>query len=114
MCPLQQAFLICIIFEPMKCYLLLIGLLVVSGLLPAQTTYGTGEVFDPEFYNTLPLKAKVSTRSLLPVRASVEAYCPTPGNQGDYMTCSAWSSALSLPHHHRSEAARTDRPGRDR
>ncbi len=73
--------------------LLILGLAILAGRLTAQPTYGTGEVFDPEVYNALPLKAKVSTRSLLPVRASVEQYCPTAGNQGDYMTCSAWSSA---------------------
>ncbi len=59
----------------------------------AQTNYPTGEVFDAELYNSLPLKAKTSTRSLLPPRASLEQYCPTPGDQGEYMTCSAWSSA---------------------
>jgi len=53
----------------------------------------TGEVFDAELYNSLPLKAKVSSRSILPPRLSLEKYCPTPGDQGNYMTCAAWSSA---------------------
>ena len=61
--------------------------------LAGQSRYPTGEVFDAELYNGLPLKAKVSTRSVLPPRVSLEAYCPTPGNQGDYGTCAAWSSA---------------------
>ncbi|MTB52823.1 C1 family peptidase [Lewinella sp. W8] len=55
--------------------------------------YPTGEVFDAEVYNALPLKAKVSTRSILPPRVSLEQYTPTPGDQGAFMTCSAWSSA---------------------
>lgn len=61
--------------------------------LSAQSRYPTGEVFDTDLYNSLPLKAKVSTRSILPPRVSLEAYCPTPGDQGAYGTCAAWSSA---------------------
>ena len=61
--------------------------------LGAQSVNPTGEIFDAELYNSLPLKAAVSSRSLLPPRVSLEQYCPTPGNQGNYMTCSAWSSA---------------------
>jgi hypothetical protein len=72
---------------------LLFSLFLFSSTVSAQGTYPTGEIFDPETYNQLPLKAKVSTRTLLPPRASVEQYAPTPGNQGDFMTCSAWSSA---------------------
>ncbi len=75
-------------------YLLTCGLLVLSLIsLTAQTTRGTGEVFDAELYNSLPLKARMSSRSILPPRASLEKYCPTPGDQGEYMTCAAWSSA---------------------
>ena len=77
-------------------YLLAVLMVFVACLLFAQTPYGTGEVFDPEIYNSLPLKAKVSSRSLLPSRVSLEAYCPTPGNQGSYGTCAAWSSAYHL------------------
>jgi hypothetical protein len=53
----------------------------------------TGEVFDADLYNSLPLKAKVSSRNILPPRISLEKHCPTPGDQGEYMTCAAWSSA---------------------
>ena len=74
--------------------ILLSLLFVVAGLtLAGQNRYPTGEVFDADLYNALPLKAKVSTRSLLPPRVSLEAYCPTPGDQGDFGTCAAWSSA---------------------
>ena len=73
-----------------------ISLLLVAALfgvtLSAQPR-PTGEVFDAELYNSLPLKAKVSTRSVLPPRVSLERYCPTPGDQGNFMTCAAWSSA---------------------
>lgn len=75
----------------------LIWLLCFTPLfLVAQTQRATGEVFDPEFYNTLPLKAKVSSRSVFPPSVSLEKYCPTPGDQGDFGTCAAWSSAYHL------------------
>lgn len=74
------------------------GILALSWvlLLPAtaqEPRMMTGEVFDAELYNSFPLKPKVSTRAVLPPRVNLEQYCPTPGNQGSYMTCSAWSSA---------------------
>ena len=68
-------------------------LLGTLSALTGQSRYPTGEVFDPALYNTLPLKAKVSTRSVLPPRVSLETYCPTPGDQGEFGTCAAWSSA---------------------
>lgn len=71
------------------CVLLLFALCSIS----SQNQLATGEIFDTELYNSLPLKAPVSTRSLLPTRVNLEPYCPTPGNQGSYMTCAAWSSA---------------------
>ena len=74
-----------------KAILLLAAWIFVS-TLSAQNR-PTGEVFDAELYNSLPLKAKVSSRNILPPRASLEKYCPTPGDQTSYMTCSAWSSA---------------------
>lgn len=73
-------------------YLTLILAILLSFTLSAQQR-ATGEVFDAELYNSLPLKAKVSSRSILPPRVSLEQYCPTPGDQGAYMTCAAWSSA---------------------
>lgn len=75
---------------------LLFSLLVLclATTLPLQSqNRATGEIFDPELYNSLPLKAKVSSRNLLPPRVNLEKYCPTPGNQTSYMTCAAWSSA---------------------
>ncbi len=68
------------------------ALLILSGGAAAQR-YAMGEVFDEAAYNALPLKAKVSSRSILPPAASLEAYCPTPGDQGEFGTCAAWSSA---------------------
>lgn len=76
--------------------LLLFTFLFAATTLYAQSRHPTGEVFDADLYNSLPLKAKVSTRSILPPRVSMEAYCPTPGNQGEFGTCAAWSSAYHL------------------
>lgn len=70
-----------------------LGLLLSSSLFAQQPRMMTGEVFDAELYNSLPLKAKISTRAILPPKVNLEKYCPTPGNQGEYMTCAAWSSA---------------------
>jgi hypothetical protein len=74
-----------------KAFFLLAAWIFVS-TLPAQNR-PTGEVFDAELYNSLPLKAKVSSRNILPPMVSLEKYCPTPGDQTSYMTCAAWSSA---------------------
>lgn len=70
-----------------------LGVLLISALVGQEPRMMTGEVFDEELYNSLPLKAKVSTRAVLPPKVSLEKYCPTPGDQGEYMTCAAWSSA---------------------
>ncbi len=73
------------------------SLLLVVSLTTSISLYSqnrpTGEIFDPELYNSLPLKAKVSSRNILPPRVNLEKYCPTPGDQTNYMTCAAWSSA---------------------
>ena len=75
----------------MRHLLLLLALLAYTQL-PAQN-YPTGEVFDAAVYNSLPLKAPVSTRSILPPRVDLSPYAPTAGDQGDLGTCASWSSA---------------------
>lgn len=74
-----------------KAIFLLAAWIFVSSL--SAQNRPTGEIFDAELYNSLPLKAKVSSRSIFPPRISLEKYCPTPGDQTSYMTCAAWSSA---------------------
>lgn len=63
----------------------------------AQNPYGTGLVMDDEEYLQTPLKAQQLTRSYtsLPKRASLKQYCPTPGDQGQYGTCTSWAIAYA-------------------
>lgn len=64
----------------------------------AQTPqYKTGCLFDTSKYSQVPLKAALLTREykVLPPRSSLKKYCPTPGNQGDYGTCTAWAVAYA-------------------
>ncbi len=58
----------------------------------------TGMVVDRAQYKATPYKAKLSTRSFksMPAKASLEAFCPTPGDQGEYGTCVAFAAAYSM------------------
>ncbi len=59
--------------------------------------YQKGLVFDDAAYDTIPMQATLLTRDyeVLPQAASLKSYCPTPGNQGKYGTCTAWSTAYA-------------------
>lgn len=59
---------------------------------------GTGLVFDLPSYRGTPYKMKLTSGSYsdLPSNASLEKYCPTPGDQGNYGTCVAFASAYHL------------------
>ena len=79
----------------MKKALLLLLLLPIA--LMAQNPYATGGLVDKEAYARIPVKARQLTRSYtaLPTRASLVSYCPTPGNQGVYSTCTSWAIAYA-------------------
>ncbi|RYZ49907.1 MAG: hypothetical protein EOP49_15200, partial [Sphingobacteriales bacterium] len=59
----------------------------------AQQTKGMGEVFDFDLLAKTPQKIQVSERSFrdMPASHSLEQYAPTPGDQGNYGTCTAWA-----------------------
>ena len=63
-----------------------------------QTKYGynpplfTGELMTAEQYESIPLVPKVRSLTPIPPAASLKKYCPIPGNQGKYGTCTAWAS----------------------
>ena len=80
----------------MKKLLSLLFLLQISVLGFAQQ-YSTGLNFDDNKYSEEPMKATLLTRdyTVLPTRASLKQYCPTPKNQGSYGTCVGWSSAYA-------------------
>jgi len=63
-----------------------------------QAQQGTGLVFDLQSYRGTPYKMKLTagTYADLPASASLESYCPTPGDQGNYGTCVAFASAYHL------------------
>ena len=53
----------------------------------------TGELMTPEQYQNIPLVPKVRSFAPLPTEASLKQYCPVPGNQGQYGTCTGWASS---------------------
>ncbi|GHU26533.1 hypothetical protein FACS1894164_17750 [Spirochaetia bacterium] len=59
--------------------------------------YYTGTILDPELYKSIPQKALQVSRAYttLPAAVSLKAYAPVPGDQGEYSTCAAWSSAYA-------------------
>jgi Papain family cysteine protease/Domain of unknown function (DUF4384) len=59
---------------------------------------GTGFVFDLPSLRGTPYKAKLTMKSYksMPASASLEKYCPTPGDQGQYGTCVAFATGYHL------------------
>lgn len=55
----------------------------------------TGLIFDVPSYRGTPYKMKLTSASYasVPAAASLEQYCPTPGDQGRYGTCVAFAVA---------------------
>ena len=58
----------------------------------------TGATFDLSLLAKTPQKMIMSSRSFasMPANFSLEKYCPTPGNQGNYKTCTAWANAYGV------------------
>ncbi len=64
----------------------------------AQRKFAMGEVIDMQLISKTPQKVRVSERSFrgMPASFSLEKYCPTPGDQGDYGTCTAWANGYGV------------------
>jgi hypothetical protein len=64
----------------------------------AQRKFAMGEVINMELIAKTPQKVRVSERSFrgLPTSFSLEKYCPTPGDQGQYGTCTAWANGYGV------------------
>lgn len=77
---------------------LVLGLAVASSALRAQEEPGTGLIFDLPSYRGTPYKAALTAQSYhgIPSSASLEEYCPTPGDQGKFGTCVAFSIAYHM------------------
>ena len=64
----------------------------------AQQHHSMGATFDLALMAKTPQKMQVSQRSFtsMPASFSLEKYCPTPGDQGQYGTCTAWANAYGV------------------
>ena len=64
----------------------------------AQRKFAMGEVINMELIAKTPQKVRVSERSFrgMPGSYSLEKYCPTPGDQGQYGTCTAWANGYGV------------------
>ena len=74
-------------------------LLFISTITIAQDEpHAMGATFDLDLIASTPQKMMMSQRSFasLPKNFSLEKYCPTPGNQGKYGTCTAWANAYGV------------------
>lgn len=58
----------------------------------------TGMIYDPVTTRAVPYKAPLTAASYqnLPTAASLEKYCPVPGDQGAFGTCVAFATAYHL------------------
>lgn len=75
----------------------LLTAILLYGISMAAQNYYLGLIEDQEAYRSIPQKAPLLTReyTTLPVRHSLQQYCPTPQNQGAYGTCTSWASAYA-------------------
>ena len=55
-------------------------------------TLQTGALMSAEQYQAIPLVPKTRSLKPIPSAASLKQYCPIPGYQGAYGTCTAWAS----------------------
>src|SRR3990170_1329831 len=80
----------------MKYLLVLVPVFFATTLFAQKRA--TGMIFDPPSLRAIPYKAKLTTESYgsMPSFASLEKYCPTPGDQGAYGTCVAFATAYHL------------------
>ncbi len=66
--------------------------------LAAQPRHATGATFNPATIARTPQKVQLSFRSFrgLPSAYSLEAWCPTPADQGNHGTCVAFANAYGV------------------
>jgi hypothetical protein len=58
--------------------------------------YGTGCLVDSVRYTQVPMSVPLMRGDYkVPVSASLKEYCPMPGDQGNFGTCTAWSAAYA-------------------
>ncbi|OJU28602.1 MAG: hypothetical protein BGN92_09715 [Sphingobacteriales bacterium 41-5] len=66
--------------------------------ISANAQRAMGEIIDLKQLDATPRQVQLSERSFgsLPASASVEQWCPTPGDQKQYGTCAAWTTAYGM------------------
>jgi len=76
----------------------LVLLLLFSVSLQAQEQRGMGANFDMATIAKTPRKVQLSFQSFrgMPEKASLEKYCPTPGDQGNHGTCVAFANGYGI------------------
>jgi Papain family cysteine protease/Domain of unknown function (DUF4384) len=80
----------------MKIAFHILSFCLFCGTLSAQNQFGTGCLYDSMRYEKVPLTAPLMRgEEGLPKSASLRNYCPVPGNQGIFGTCTAWASAYA-------------------
>jgi hypothetical protein len=81
-----------------KLKLFVILCITVTTNLISQTSHQTGAIFNKVTVLQTPKKAQLSFMSYrgMATSASLEMYCPTPGNQGDHGTCVAFANAYGI------------------
>ena len=67
-------------------------------VLSAQDRHGMGANFNMETISKTPRKVQLSFQSFrgMPEQASLEQYCPTPGDQGNHGTCVAFANGYGI------------------
>ncbi len=80
----------------MKCIknIITVILFIVTAVTGSAQEYSLGLVFDEAKAEKIPKKADLITRDydLLPSSASLLKYCPYPGDQELYGTCTSWAT----------------------
>ena len=82
-----------------KYRLYIISLFVLACLTAnaQRPTPALGCVYKPEIDGKVPLRPQLMTRAytVLPSKYSLKQYCPSPGDQDIYGTCTAWSTTYA-------------------
>lgn len=69
-------------------------ILLLFSLVATSQTFGLGDNFSPEIFDQMPVQQKLIRGDYdLPARHSLKKYCPYIGDQGNFGTCTSWSSA---------------------
>ncbi|CAN5393780.1 hypothetical protein BH11BAC3_BH11BAC3_02890 [soil metagenome] len=73
-------------------------LIVLFFYIASSAQYSTGANFNPVTIEATPQKVQLSYRSFaaLPASYSLEPFCPTPGNQGNHGTCTAFANGYAV------------------